>query len=110
MSPTAIASGGVGFLDRVKKRPSRDEASIRQMLEAEGATAEEAEELVRILGRRLSPDEMHTWLSHPDKAHGIPDPESAEKFGVVLNWTPINAISAGKVGLVIAEAKRVLEA
>ena len=90
----------------MKKRPSHDEASVRQMLEAEGATPEQAQELVSILGRRLSPDKMHTWLSHPDKSHGIPDPASAEKFGTVLNWTPINAVSAGKIGLVVDEARR----
>ena len=100
----------MGFLDRLKKRPSHDEASIRQMLEAEGATAEQAQEIVEILGRRMSHDEMHIWFSHPEKAHGIPDPDSAEKFGVVLNWTPINAVSAGKTALVIDEAKRLVEA
>ena len=96
----------MGFLDRMKKRPSHDEGSVRQMLEVEGATPEQADELVRTLGRRLSPDEMHTWLSHPEKAHGVTDPESAEKFGVALTWTPINAVSAGKIGLVLDEARR----
>jgi hypothetical protein len=96
----------VGFLDKLKGRPSHDEESIRQMLQAEGATPEQAGELVQILGQRLSPDQMHTWLSHPDKAHGIPDPESAEKFGVTMNWTPINAVAAGKTALVIEEARR----
>jgi hypothetical protein len=42
----------VGLLDGMKKRPSYDEASIRKMLEAEGATAEQSQEMVEILGRR----------------------------------------------------------
>ena len=100
----------VGFLDRLKKLQSHDEASIRQMLEAEGTTAEQAQEIVEILSRRMSHDDMHIWLSHPEKSHGIPDPDSEEKFGVVLNWTPINAVSAGKTALVIDEARRFVEA
>ena len=72
----------VGFLDRMKKRPSHTETSIRQMLEAEGATAEEAQEIVMILSHRMSHDDMHVWLSHPQKAHGIPDPDTAGTFGV----------------------------
>ena len=93
----------------MKKRPSHDETSIRQMLEAEGATAEEAQEIVEILSRRMSHDDMHRWLSHPEKSHGIPDPQSEETFGVVLNWTPINAVAAGKTALVIDEARRSVE-
>jgi hypothetical protein len=102
----------VGFLDRVRKRASHDESTIRQLLEAEGATPAEAQELVELLSCRLSPDEMHVWLAHPEKSHPVPDPDSAKRFeaagllGAPLNWTPINAISAGKTKLVIDEAKR----
>jgi hypothetical protein len=49
---------------------------------------------------------MHTWLADPDRAHPVPDPESEAKWGVVLNWTPINAVSAGKTEFVLAEARR----
>ena len=55
---------------------------------------------------------MHVWLSHPKKSHPVPDPgagEGLEAAGLVpveMNWTPINAISAGKTQLVIDEAKR----
>jgi hypothetical protein len=96
----------------MKKRPSRDEESIRQTLEAEGATAAQAKEIVEVLGRRLSADEMHVWLTHPEKAHPIPDPDAAKEFEakglipVAMNWTPINAVSAGKADLVIGEATR----
>jgi hypothetical protein len=103
----------VGLLDRIKKRPSHDEEAIREMLEGKGATAEQAQEIVEILGRRLSPDEMHIWLADPDKSHPIPDTDAAKEFeakGLIapasLNWTPINAVSAGKTKLVIDEAKR----
>ncbi len=90
----------------MKKRQTHDEASVRQMLEAKGATPDQAAEVVAILGRRLSADEMHTWLSHPEKSHGVPDPEVGELFGVVMKWTPINAVAAGKTTLVIDEARR----
>jgi hypothetical protein len=103
----------VGFVDRIKKRRSHDEETIRQMLESEGATAAQAREIVEILGRRLSPDEMHVWLTHPEKSHPIPDADAAKEFEAkgliapaVLNWTPINAVSAGKTKLVIDEAAR----
>jgi hypothetical protein len=102
----------MGFLDRFKKRASHDESSIREMLEARGATPAEAQELVDLLRQRLSPDDMHAWLAHPKKAHAVPDPESAKQFedaglvGTPLNWTPINAISAGKTSLVVDEARR----
>jgi hypothetical protein len=102
----------VGFRDKLKKRPKHHEASIRQMLEDEGATATEAQEIVQILSRRLTPDEMYVWLSHPEKSHPVPDPDSAKSLEdaglapVVMNWTPINAVTAGKTELVIAEAKR----
>ena len=106
----------MGLLDRIKKRPPHDEATIRELLQAEGATASEAEELVAILSNRLTPDEIHVWLTHPEKSHSIPDPDASEKFAdaglipVVLNWTPINAVSAGKINLVIEEAKRYVTA
>lgn len=86
----------MGFLDRLKKGPTHDEASIRRLLESEGATPEEASTLVQTLGRRLSPDEMHVWLCDPEKAHGVPDPETEATVGVALNWTPINAVANGK--------------
>ena len=102
----------MGFRDRLKKGPSHDQATIRQMLEAEGATADQAQEIVDTLGRRLSPDEMHVWLSHPEQSHPVPDPDAAkllEDAGLVpvdMNWTPINAVSSGKTQLVIDEARR----
>jgi hypothetical protein len=102
----------VGLLDRLRKRDSHDDHTIRHMLEAEGATGAEAQELVELLGRRLSPDEMHVWLAHPEKSHPVPDPDATKQFeaaglvGAPLNWTPINAIAAGKVQLVIDEARR----
>lgn len=96
----------MGLLDRLKRPSQHDEGSIRQMLEGSGATAEQAEEIVQILGHKLSPDRMHVWLSHPKKSHGVPDPASDERFGVVLKWTPLNAVSAGKTQLVIDEARR----
>jgi hypothetical protein len=102
----------MGLLDRMKKRPSHDETTIRELLEAEGATASEAKELVAIPSNRLSPDEIHVWLTHPEKSHSVPDPDASEfleaagLIPVVMNWTPINAVSAGKINLVIEEAKR----
>ncbi len=102
----------VGLRDRIAKRPPRDEASIRRMLEAKGATAEHAQELVAILSRRLPPEEMHVWLAHPFKSHPVPDPEAAKELAgddliaTPMNWTPINAVAAGKIDLVMAEAKR----
>lgn len=102
----------MGFLDRIKNRPAQDQPSIRHMLEARGATAEEAQEILDTLGRRLSPDKVQVWLSHPKKSHPIPDPDAAkglEEAGLVpvpMNWTPINAISAGRTHLVIDEARR----
>ena len=105
------------LLDRMKQRRSHDETTIRELLEAEGATASEAEELVAILSNRLSRDEIHVWLTHPEKSHPVPDPDASEKFAestglipVVMNWTPINAVSAGKINLVIEEAKRYVTA
>ena len=91
---------------------SHDEASIRQLLEGAGATPPEAQELVELLGRRLTPDEMHVWLTHPERSHPVPDPDTASRFEaaglvpVVMNWTPINAVSSGRTHLVIDEARR----
>jgi hypothetical protein len=62
------------------------------MLEESGATTEQAQEILQVLRQRLSPDEMHVWLSDPEKPYGVPDPDSEERFGVVLNWTPMNAV------------------
>ena len=82
------------------------------MLEAKGATAEQAQELVSVLSKRLSPSKMEVWLSHPKKSHPVPDPEAAKDFEAaglgadVLNWTPVNAVAAGKTQLVIDEARR----
>ena len=53
---------------------------------------------------------MRFWLSDPEKSHGVPDPDSEERFDVVLNWTPINAVSAGRTELVIEAARRYVEA
>ena len=72
----------------------------------EGASDEQADEIIRLLEIRLSPDEMHDWLAHPKKSHGITDPEASGNFGVELKWTPVNAIAAGKTPLVIDEARR----
>jgi hypothetical protein len=107
--PMARYGDEVGFLDRMKQRPLHDGTSIRKMLEAKGAAAGDAQEIVEILSHRISHDDMHVWLSHPKKSHGIPDPELEEKFGVVMYWTPINAVSAGKTALVIDEARRFVE-
>lgn len=111
------ASGGdtvrdVGLRDKLTKKPKHDLDEIRQMLRQQGAAPGEADEIVALLAERLSPDEMHVWLSHPQKSHGIPDPEAAREMEakglipVIPNWTPVNAIAGGKTHLVIAEAKR----
>jgi hypothetical protein len=82
------------------------------MLEVAGATAAQAQEIVEILGRRLSPDEMHVWVAHPENSHSIPNPGAAKEYeakGLIpadMNWTPINTVSAGKTKLVIDEARR----
>lgn len=82
------------------------------MLQSKGASTDEASRIVRLLSGRLTPDKMHVWLSHPKKSHPVPDPEAAKMMeeaslvGAPLNWTPINAISAGKTQLVIEEAER----
>jgi hypothetical protein len=56
---------------------------------------------------------MHVWLSHPDKSHPVPDPNAGKDFEDAgledpgpLDWTPLNAVSAGKTQLVIDEARR----
>jgi hypothetical protein len=72
----------------------------------QGASDEQADEAIRLLEVRLSPDEMHDWLAHLKKSHGITDPEASGNFGVELKWTPVNAIAAGKTPLVIDEARR----
>ena len=85
------------------------------MLEAEGATPGQADELVQTLGRRLTPSQMHVWLSDPKKSHPVPDPDSAKEFEekglvpVVMNWTPINAVASGRTQLVLDEARRFVE-
>jgi hypothetical protein len=105
----------VGLLDRLRRRAPHDEHAIRDLLEAKGATGAEAQELVEVLGRRLSPDDMHVWLTDPERSHPVPDPDAAKQFeaagliGAPLSWTPINAISAGKAQLVIDEARRYVD-
>jgi 2,4-dienoyl-CoA reductase-like NADH-dependent reductase (Old Yellow Enzyme family) len=102
----------VKFRARINLRHSHDETSIRRMLERGGATPEEAREIVEILSRRLSPDDMHVWLCDPQQSHPVPDPDSAKRFEdaalvpVVTNWTATDAVSAGKAHLVIDEARR----
>jgi hypothetical protein len=49
---------------------------------------------------------MRRWLADPERAHPIPDPETAETFGSVMSWTAVNAIAAGRGDLVIDEARR----
>ncbi len=99
----------MGLADRLRRRPRHDEASIRALLTDAGATSDEAQRIVGLLGRRLAPDEMHDWLAHPQRAHPVPDPESEATFGVVLDWTAINAVGAGKTHLVLDEAARFAE-
>ena len=102
----------MGLRDRLKKTPERDEASVRQMLERKGASSDEAGRIVELLSARLTPGEMHVWLSDPKKSHPIPDHEFAKKMedaglvGGPLDWTAVNAIAAGKTQLVLDEARR----
>ena len=103
-TPDSVSA--MGFLDRLRRPAHVDEASIHAMLTSRGATDAEAQQLIEVLGARLSPAEMSDWLAHPEKAHGIPDPDSEATFGATLNWTPVNAIAASKTELVIEEAKR----
>ena len=67
---------------------------------------QEAQEIVSTLARRLSPEEMHVWLAHHEKAHPIPDESTNATLGMTLHWTAVGAIEAGNTGLVIAEARR----
>jgi anti-sigma factor ChrR (cupin superfamily) len=111
-APDERAGTDVGLRDRLKKAPKRDEASVRQMLEGKGASSDEAGAIVELLSTRLTPDEMHVWLSDPKKSHPVPDPEFAKKMedaglvGGPMDWTAVNAIAAGKTQLVIDEAQR----
>lgn len=111
-APDEMAVTDVGLRDKLKKPPQHDEASIRRMLESRGASSDEASRVVQLLSGRLTPDKMHVWLSDPKKSHPIPDPEFAQKMndaglvGGPMNWTAVNAISAGKTRLVIDEAER----
>ena len=91
----------------MKNRPSHTETSNRQMLEAEGATAEEAQENVIILSHRMAHDDMYVG-SAPLRGKA-PDSDTAGTFGWALNWTAINAVSAGKTPLVLDEARRFVE-
>ena len=100
----------MGLLDRLKGTPHDDEASITSLLVDAGATPDEAQELVALLGQRISPSDMRVWLTHPENCHPVPDPTTVETFGVELVWTPINAVPAGKTDLVIAEARRFVSA
>jgi hypothetical protein len=92
----------------LKRRPQvpASPAEVETLLRDNGSAPEAAAEIVALLGQRLSPKEMHTWLADPDRSHPVPDPESEEKWSVVLNWTAINAVSAGKTEFVLAEARR----
>ena len=91
---------------RLFKRDTDDEASIRGLLEERGASAEEAEEIVSALAGRLSPEQMHVWLAHPERSHPIPDESTEAALGMTLHWTAVNAIASGNTGLVVAEAHR----
>ena len=82
------------------------QASVRALLEGRGASAAEAEEIVSALARRLSPEQMHVWLAHPEKSHPIPDESTNAALGMTLHWTAVNAIASGNTGLVVAEAHR----
>ena len=82
------------------------EASIRGLLEDRGATAAEAEEIVSALAGRLTPEQMHVWLAHPERSHPIPDESTVATLGMTLHWTAVNAIASGNTGLVVAEARR----
>jgi len=70
------------------------------MLVEAGAPDEMAREVVSTLGLRLSPRKTERWLADPERAHAIVDPESSERLHSV------EAVSAGKADLVLAEAKR----
>jgi hypothetical protein len=91
---------------RLFSRTPLDRASLRRLLEERGATAAEAEEIVSTLARRLSPEEMHIWLAHPERSHPIPDESTREALGMTLHWTAVSAIASGNTGLVVAEAHR----
>ena len=91
---------------RTFKRTPLDEASLRGLLEHRGATAAEAEEIVTALARRLTPEQMHVWLAHPEQSHPIPDESTNATLGMTLHWTAVNAIASGNTGLVVAEAQR----
>ena len=93
----------MGLLDRITGR-SHDRDSVKQLLTEHGASEADAEAIVAALETRLSPGQIHDWLAHPHKAHGIVDPEASESFGVEMRWTPINAVANGKGDLVVAEA------
>ena len=58
------------------------------------------------LAGRLSPEQMHVWLAHPERSHPIPDESTNAALGMTLHWTAVNAIASGNTGLVIAEAHR----
>jgi len=91
---------------RLVNRTPVDEASLRGLLEDRGATAAEAEEIVSTLGRRLSPEQMHIWLAHPEQSHPIPDESTNATLGMTLHWTAVSAIASGNTALVVAEAHR----
>ena len=87
-------------------RKFHDEASIRGLLEYRGATSAEAEEIVSTLAGRLTPEQMHVWLAHPERSHPIPDESTEATLGMTLHWTAVNAIASGNTALVVAEARR----
>ena len=80
--------------------------SIRSLLEGRGASAAEAEEIVSALARRLSPEQMHVWLAHPERSHPIPDESTNASLGMTLHWTAVSAVASGNTDLVVAEAHR----
>lgn len=91
---------------RLFNRDPYDEDSLRGLLEDRGASAAEAEEIVSTLAGRLSPEQMHVWLAHPEQSHPIPDESTEATLGMTLHWTAVNAIATGNTGLVVAEAHR----
>ena len=95
-------------------RTKHSEESIAALLVERGASEHEAHELVQTLAQRLSARQMYVWLADDKKSHPVPDDDPNfkadwEAQGLVvptLNWTPINAVAAGKIELVLAEALR----
>ncbi len=66
----------MGLADRFKKS-SHDRRSVELLLTGQGASQEEADEIIRLLEVRLSPRGMHDWLAHSKESHAITDPEAS---------------------------------